>query len=255
MLVPFTPRLAPLLKLKLSSLSPVRLLTWAPPMSSVTAAVPLSITALVVLFGTPLDQLEALLQFPDAPPTQHVPPEGHVKVSGPVATEAERPDKREAARSLQPPLFSGKLGPVLPPRILDQGPFPPIIVNRSAIPENEVGMRQVRSLMLVARSGLRKVALAGLRDAPSTRLKADCLFRTSPGSWLHVGKKSRSFASLRMTFWGCRAELWPKTGEVVSPTAANTQRTGASKLLPSRFDVVVPIISSSLLHASRTSRI
>jgi len=90
------------LKLKLSSESTVRLLTWAPPMSSVTVDAPcplallLSMSAFVLLVGPPFDHLEALLQFPDAPPTQHVPPEGQVNVSGPAAA-AKGLDKRDAA--------------------------------------------------------------------------------------------------------------------------------------------------------------
>jgi hypothetical protein len=69
-------------------------------------------SAFVLGVGTPFDQLEALLQFPDAPPTQHVLPEGQVNVSGPAATEAKGWDKRDTARPVQLPLRCGKVGPL-----------------------------------------------------------------------------------------------------------------------------------------------
>src|ERR1700757_3480443 len=83
MLVPLTFRVWLSLTLRLSSESTVRLLA-TPPMSSVTAdtpcplALPLSISTFVPLVGTPFDQLAELLQTPEAPPTQHVPPAGQV---------------------------------------------------------------------------------------------------------------------------------------------------------------------------------
>src|SRR6516165_2053262 len=86
MVVPFTVRDAPLLKLRRSSASTVMLAAWAPPISRVTAdapcalALPLSISTFVPFVGTPFDQLPGVLQAPDAPPTQHVPPAGQANV-------------------------------------------------------------------------------------------------------------------------------------------------------------------------------
>src|SRR5215469_15904474 len=106
-----------LLKLRLSSLSMVRLAA-APATSSVTAdacGLPLSMKTLRLLVGTPFDQLPATLQLPVVEPVQQVAPPGQAMCGRKARGSKRRPPLKPAAfpfpnpRGERPP--EGDIGP------------------------------------------------------------------------------------------------------------------------------------------------